>query len=300
MAITPQEAAQAILRRQAARDRLLPFVEYTHPCWGSGAHHRRICEAMEKFESGEIRRLMIFAPPRCSKSEIASRRFPAWYLGRHPDHQVISASYGDELAHDIGQDVRDILRDPYYQHIFPGVELRADSQAAGRWRTTGGGIYVAAGVGGPIVGRGAHRAIIDDPIKGREQADSLRMREIAWRWYWGNLHTRLMPGGGILLMMTRWHVDDLAGRLLKTEGELWTVLEMPAISKEDTEQPEALWPEWFPLSEMRQLRGQMTKAGRMREWYAQYMQRPTVDQGTYFRREWFAERWKHGDATRVA
>lgn len=287
--ITAEEAAEELLKRRYGRASLLGFTEYTHPCWKTGNHHRLICEYLEKVERGEIDRLMIFAPPRHSKSELASRRFPAWYLGRHPDHQIITASYGEELAADIGADVRDILHDQYYRNLFPATTLRVDTTAAGRWRTDQGGIYIAAGVGGAITGRGANLLIIDDPIKNREAADSQRMRDVAWKWFLGVAMTRLMPGGRVIIMMTRWHEDDLAARALQTDN--WKVLDLPAVQYERTEHETALWPEWFPIDVLRRTRETLTRGGRLREWKAQYQQKPTAEEGTYMRRDWFKSRF---------
>lgn len=284
--MTPrQRAAKELVDRDDARGRLLRFVEYTHPDWQSGKHHERICEALERVERGECRRLMIFAPPRHSKSELASRRFPAWFLGRNPDKQIITATYAADFAVDFGADVRDIIKSQDFRNVFPGVELHPDRKAASRWRTNQGGIYVASGVGGPITGRGAHLALIDDPIKNREDADSSRKRDKVWKWYNSTLYTRLMPGGAIVVMMTRWHEDDLAGRLFKQGG--WDVIELAAIENEHTDHEAALWPEWFPLDVMRDKRDKIPP----REWAALYCQHPTTDTGTYCKREWFADRY---------
>ena len=144
-----------------ARESLLAFTEYTFPEFEAGEHHTQICEALERVERGELKRLMIFAPPRHTKSELASRRFPAWYLGKHPNRQVISSTYSGEFASDFGRDVRDIVSSVEYSRLFD-TRLRADSAAVNRWQTTDKGIYVSVGVGGPITGRGAHLAIIDD------------------------------------------------------------------------------------------------------------------------------------------
>lgn len=279
------EAAAELLSRRSARRSLLAFAEYTHPSWTTGEHHRRICDMLERVERGEVRRGMIFAPPRHTKSELASRRFPAWFLGRNPTKQIITATYAADFAVDFGADVRDIIRSQDCRNVFPGLALHPDRKAASRWRTTEGGIYIAAGVGGPITGRGAHLALIDDPVKNREDADSARKREKVWRWYNSTLYTRLMPDAALLLMMTRWHEDDLAGRLLKQGG--WEVLELPAIANEDTDREAALWPEWFPLEELLEKRSKLPA----REWSALYQQRPTTDQGAYCRREWFEQRY---------
>lgn len=217
---------------------------------------------------------MIFAPPRHTKSELASRRFPAWYLGRHPNHQIISTTYSGDFASDFGRDVRDIVASEEYNKLFPEIGLRADSSAVNRWQTTGGGIYVSVGVGGPITGRGAHVAIIDDPVKNQQDADSETVRESVWNWYLTTLKTRLMKNGAIILMMTRWHEDDLAGRILKEEGGEWEVLKLPAITD-----GKALWDEWFPLEELE------THKKHKRTWEALYQQNPTPDEGVFFRRE---------------
>lgn len=217
---------------------------------------------------------MIFAPPRHTKSELASRRFPAWCLGKHPNWQVISTTYSGDFASDFGRNVRDIVSSPEFSKIFK-TKLRPDSAAANRWETTDKGVYVSVGVGGPITGRGAHLAIIDDPIKNQEDADSETIREKVWNWYLTTLKTRLMPGGAIILMMTRWHEDDLAGRILREEPGEWEVLRLPAVSDDGS----ALWPEWFPLSELE------THKKHKRTWEALYMQNPTPAEGTYFKRE---------------
>jgi len=287
--ITRTEAAKELLRRMDAAERLLPFVEYTHPNWQTGAHHKTICDRLEAVDRGDIRRLLIEAPPRHGKSELASRRFPAWYIGRHPDQQVICVSYNDDLAKDIGRDVRNIIREREFQNIFPGITLAEDSAAAGRWHTKQGGSYLAAGVGGTMTGYGAHLGVIDDPIKNQEEADSERIRDNIWRWYTSTFRTRLMPGGAIVLMMTRWHEDDLAARVQQSEE--WVVLKLPAIDEEGTEREKALWPEWYPLEDLHQTRDVLMR-GSPRQWWALYQQEPKSEQGTYVQRSWFAERYK--------
>lgn len=218
-------------------------------------------------------------PPRHGKSELASKRFPAWCLGRDPKRQIIAASYNSDLASDFGRNVRNLVAEPEFGQVFPGVTLAPDSQAANRMNTNKGGTYVAAGVGTAVTGRGAHIALIDDPFKDREEADSERRRELVWDWYRSTLYTRLMPGGAIVLIQTRWHEDDLAGRLLEQEGDQWEVLELPALG--DTY--EALWPEWYPVEALERIRDTIGP----REWSALYQQRPQPDEGTFFKREWF-------------
>ena len=229
------------IRAAKARRSLLRFTEYTNPLYERAQHHEQIAAKLEAVERGEIDRLMIFMPPRHGKSELASKRFPAWCLGRNPQMQIIAASYNSDLANDFGRHVRNIVAEPEFGEIFPGVSLAPDSQAANRMNTNKGGSYVAAGVGTAVTGRGAHIALIDDPFKDREEADSERRREVVWDWYRSTLFTRLMPGGRIVLIQTRWHEDDLAGRLLEHEGDQWEVLELPALSEDG----DALWPEWY-------------------------------------------------------
>lgn len=263
-----------------ARRSLLSFTSYTNPLYAAANHHRLIAEKLEAVERGEIDRLMIFMPPRHGKSELASKRFPAWCLGRNPRRQIIAASYNSDLANDFGRNVRNIVAEPEFGQVFPNVALAADSQAANRMNTNHGGAYVAAGVGTAVTGRGADIALIDDPFKDREEADSERRREIVWDWYRSTLFTRLMPGGSIVLIQTRWHEDDLAGRLLENETD-WEVLDLPAISKEG----KALWPEWYDLSALERIKATIGP----REWSALYQQQPQPDEGTFFQRAWFKE-----------
>lgn len=221
---------------------------------------------------------MIFMPPRHGKSELASKRFPAWCLGRKPTRQIIAASYNSDLANDFGRNVRNIVGEPEFREVFPSVDLSPDSHAANRMNTNHGGAYVAAGVGTAVTGRGAHIALIDDPFKDREEADSERRRDLVWDWYRSTLFTRLMPGGAIVLIQTRWHEDDLAGRLLASESD-WEVLELPAIDADG----KALWPEWYDEQALERIKATIGP----REWSALYQQRPQPDEGTFFQRAWF-------------
>lgn len=267
------------MESRQARQSLLKFTEYTNPLYQRAAHHVVIAEKLEAVERGDIDRLMIFMPPRHGKSELASKRFPAWCLGRDPKRQIIAASYNSDLANDFGRNVRNLVAEPEFSQVFPKVTLAPDSQAANRMNTNHGGTYVAAGVGTAVTGRGAHIALIDDPFKDREEADSERRRELVWDWYRSTLYTRLMPGGAIVLIQTRWHEDDLAGRLLEQEEDQWEVLELPAIS----EDYQALWPQWYPLDALERIKATIGP----REWSALYQQRPQPDEGTFFKREWF-------------
>ena len=269
------------MRAAKSRRSLLSFTEYTNPAYRGANHHRLIADKLEAVERGEIDRLMIFMPPRHGKSELASKRFPAWCLGRQPKRQIIAASYNSDLANDFGRNVRNIVAEPEFGQVFPNVGLAPDSQAANRMNTNHGGTYVAAGVGTAVTGRGADIALIDDPFKDREEADSERRRDVVWDWYRSTLFTRLMPGGAVVLIQTRWHEDDLAGRLLEAEGDQWEVLDLPAINKAG----EALWPEWYDLKALNRIKDTIGQ----REWSALYQQQPQPDDGTYFQRAWFKE-----------
>jgi predicted phage terminase large subunit-like protein len=274
-------AIQREMKARAARQSLLGFTEYTLPQYQRAAHHELIAEKLEAVERGEIDRLMIFMPPRHGKSELASKRFPAWCLGKNPKRQIIAASYNSDLANDFGRNVRNIIAEPDFSQVFAGVTLAPDSQAANRMNTNHGGTYVAAGVGTAVTGRGADIALIDDPFKDREEADSERRRELVWDWYRSTLYTRLMPGGAIVLIQTRWHEDDLAGRLLEQEADQWDVLELPALHPDRG----ALWPEWYNETALLRIKETIGP----REWSALYQQSPQPDEGTFFQRDWFKE-----------
>lgn len=274
------------IRAERGRRGLGAFTSYINHAYTAADHHRRICEKLEEVERGEIDRLMIFMPPRHGKSLLASRMFPAWYLGRNPSKQVIAASYNSDLAADFGRDVRNIVSSPEFADIFHDVALRQDSRAANRMNTGHGGAYVAAGVGTAVTGRGAHVLLIDDPLKDREEADSERRRQVIDDWYRSTAFTRLMPGGAVVLIQTRWHEDDLAGRLLDREGVIeddgeWTVLELPALDNAG----EALWPEWYPVPTLERIKNTIGT----REWSALYQQQPQPDEGTFFQRDWFKQ-----------
>lgn len=265
-------------RRELARRHLLDFAPEIVPNYEAAKHHQLICERLEAVERGDIDRLMIAMPPRHGKSQLASRLFPAWYLGRNPTKQIIAASYNSDLAMDFGRDVRNIVGSPEFSEVFPGVSLATDSKAANRMNTNHGGTYIAAGVGTSVTGRGANIALIDDPFKDRAEADSERIRENVWAWYQSTLYTRLMPRGSIVVINTRWHDDDLSGRLLNGSDK-WELLELPAINA----QGEALWPEWYDIPALERIKANIGP----REWSALFQQQPQPDEGTYFQREWF-------------
>lgn len=225
-------------------------------------------------------------PPGAAKSTYASVLFPPWYFGKNPGHAVIAASHTAELAEKWGRRVRNLMSE---HSLVLGVGLAPDSQAAGRWETSSAGEYFAAGVGGAIAGRRADLVIIDDPVRSREDADSELIRNKVWDWYKSDLYTRLKPGGRIILIQTRWHEDDLAGRILQdmeAGGDRWEVISLPAIAEESDplgrKPGSPLWPEWEDSSALERKR----RAVGARDWSALYQQRPAPEEGDYFKSDW--------------
>lgn len=236
---------------------------------------------------------MITMPPRHGKSMLASEFFPAWYLGRNPDHYVVTATYAQELADDFGRKVKNQIEDSGFKAIFPGVGLADDSKSAKRFHIEGEqggyehatsqrGAFYAVGVGGPLTGRGAHLLLIDDPVKNREDAESEIVRKKTKDWYTSTAYTRLMPGGRVVVIQTRWHEDDLSGWLqTEHQHEGWVVLDLPAIDAKGN----ALWPEQYDIGALERIK----RALPPRDWSALYQQQPTPDEGDYFKDEWFRQ-----------
>lgn len=269
-----------------ARASLASFTEYLELGYQPAKHHRLIISKLEAVERGEIKRLMVFMPPGSAKSTYGSILFPSWYLGRNPTRSVLAASHTTELAERFGRKVRNILADEPYQSLFD-TRLAEDSQAAGRWATSVGGEYYAAGAGTAILGYRADLGIMDDPVAGREAADSEREREKVWEWYKSDFYTRLKPGAAIVLIMQRWREDDLAGMLLddaKEGGEQWEVLKLSMEAEEGDvlgrDVGEPLWPEWFRAQDIDQAKRDP------RNWLALYQQRPRPESGGEFKKDW--------------
>lgn len=219
-----QGAEREIAQRALCRRKLLPFIQKFNKTYSAGWVHQDICGRLERFVAavarGESPRLMLFMPPRHGKSEIASKNLPAWVLGQYPDWEIIAASYAVSLPIGFSRKVQSLIQDPYYHILFPKTKLHPKAQSAEAWMTTAEGGYVAAGVGGGITGKGAHIFIIDDPVKDAQEADSDTQRSSVWDWWGSTAKTRLAPGGGVLVIQTRWHDDDLSGRLLEQMKEL--------------------------------------------------------------------------------
>jgi hypothetical protein len=278
-------AAKELLKRRAIRR---DFTEWSRHCgFEPAAHHRLLIEKLEAVADGKIDRLMVFMPPGSAKSTYTSVLFPPYILARNPGMTVIAASHTVELAERFGRRVRNLISE--HGNVL-GYSLAADSQAAGRWDTDAGGEYFAAGVRGPITGRRADLALIDDPVKSREEADSDIIRERVKDWWRNDLYTRLKPGGRVILIQTRWHEDDLGGWLLDEEkrgGDKWDVLSLPAIAEDNDplgrKPGEPLWPDWQDGKALERIQG----AVGARTWNALYQQRPQPDEGTFFQRDWF-------------
>lgn len=278
------EFLETLQKRRSIRRSLTSWCRYAG--YEPARHHRLLIDKLERVTSGEIDRLAVFMPPGSAKSTYASILFVPWYMAQFGDHCVIAASHTQELAEKWGRRVRNLLAE---HELILGCALAPDSQAAGRWETGSGGEYFAAGVGGAITGRRADLAIIDDPLKGHEQADSDLIRDKQWEWYTSDLYTRLKPNARVVLIQTRWHEDDLAGRLLAAQhsgGDKWEVISLPAIAEEDDalgrKPGEALWPEWEALADLERRRHVNTP----RQWAALYQQRPAPEEGDYFKAEW--------------
>lgn len=307
--------------RTLARRRLMAFIKRFRPKYEAGWVHEDICRRLERFvrdvEAGKEPRLLLMMPPRGGKSEIASRHFPPWVLGQHPDWEIIAASHTTSLSMSFSRYIRDLLRDPAYQNVFPGAVLDPSSQSVENWNLTAGGGYLAAGVGSAITGRGAHILLLDDLVKDIEAADSQGQRDSTWEWYISTAHSRLAPGGGVLGIMTWWSEDDWAGRVQQVmhggEGDQFEIVRYPAINElgdeyiladdsiaeipEGAPVPEgarmtrphntALHPARYTTQAMLRKKANYIAAGLKRMWDALYQQNPTPDEGIYFAKDMF-------------
>lgn len=276
---------------QAGRYSLIDFSIITNPKYKPSWHHESLGKALEMVENGQIKRLIIQMPPRHGKSQLASINFPAWYMGRNPDKEIIASSYSSDLAQDFGAKTRDLINGDSYHNIFK-TRLRADEQARGKWRTLEGGTYISTGVGGPITGRGADVLIIDDATKNREEADSEVIREKIWNWYISTAYTRLEKNGSVIVIATRWHLDDLIGRLLRAEqegGDEWVLVSFPAIATEDEEhrkKGEALWLTKYPVEALEGIKRNIGPY----DWESLYQQSPVLTTGQEFKKAWITYR----------
>lgn len=282
---------------------LLSFALHTRDHYEANWHHRLLCEQLNAFAEGHIKRMMVFMPPRHGKSELVSRCLPAYLMGRNPDASIVATSYSASLASRMNRDVQRIMDSNEYKEVFPNTRLN-DSNVrtlSGSWMRNSDlfeivghrGVYQNAGVGGGITGMGADYVIVDDPIKNQEEAHSLTYRQRVWDWYISTLYTRLQSeDSGVLVTLTRWHEDDLAGRLLKQAKEdpnsdQWVVVSLPAVKEglpddfDPREEGEALWPSRFPLELL-----EKNKANGSYFWNALFQQRPAPPEGAIVQRDW--------------
>ena len=257
------------------------------PGFVHGRHHALMAKKFEAIAKGEMKRVIINMPPRHTKSEFASYLLPSWFLGLHPAKKVIQCSNTADLAVGFGRKVRNLVDSEQYASVFPGVKLRQDSKAAGRWATNKNGEYFAIGVGGTVTGKGADLLIIDDPHSEQEAALAAGNPEIyqkVYEWYTSGPRQRLQPGGAIVIVMTRWGEADLTGRVLqdamkREKGEEWELIELPAIMPSGN----PLWPEFWSIDELEALKEELPVS----KWNAQYQQKPTGEEGALVKREWW-------------
>ena len=280
-----------LYEKQKAQDTFMGFVEKVWPEFISGRHHKIMARAFERVVNGECKRLIINMPPRHTKSEFASYLLPAWFLGKFPHKKVIQSSNTAELAVGFGRKVRNLVDLDTYKELFPGLELRADSKAAGRWNTSKNGDYFAIGVGGTVTGKGADLLIIDDPHSEQEAALAASNPDVfdkVTEWYTSGPRQRLQSGGAIVIVMTRWAMRDLTGQVLKAAaqrgGEQWEVIEFPAIMPSG----KPLWPEFWSLDELEALREELPNS----KWQAQYQQNPVGNESAIVKRDWW-KWWEH-------
>ncbi|MFI0912520.1 terminase large subunit domain-containing protein [Streptomyces abikoensis] len=251
-------------------------------------HLDLVDRAFERVAAGQPTRLLLTMPPRHGKSRRAARWAPLWYLRRRPDHRVMIASYSSDLADDHGRWIRDAIL-TYGPQI--GVALRPGSSAANRFDLDGAeGGFVAAGVGGGLTGKGAHLAVVDDPIKDAAEAGSPTMRRRLWEWWQAVLLTRIEPGGSVIVIQTRWDEDDLAGRLLAEEAERWTHIDLPALALTASDalgRPvgAALWPERYDEPALDEIRRSVGE----RVWWSLYMQQPRPMEGGVWQWPWITD-----------
>jgi len=279
------EKYDEFLTQERGKVSFLDFVKHVYPGYKVGPHHLKLAQIFEDIANGKKKRVIVNIAPRHGKSELISYLAPAWFLGKYPQKKIIMASHTADLAVNFGRRVRNLVGSDNYKTIFPQVELQADSKSASRWGTNFNGEYFAIGVGGALAGRGADLFIIDDPHS--EQDAKTGRPDVflpAWEWFQSGPLQRLMPGGAIIVVMTRWSKLDLTGQIIKQlenndEVDPWEVIEFPAI-KDDGE---SLWPEFWPVEELLAKKAALD----IRYWNAQYMQNPVSEEGALIKREWW-------------
>jgi predicted phage terminase large subunit-like protein len=288
------EAYEKQTQLTARQTSFMPFIKHVYPGYKVGPHHRHLAQIFEDIANGVKKRVIVNIAPRHGKSELISYLAPAWFLGKHPHKKVIMASHTADLAVNFGRRVRNLVGSDPYQEIFQNVKLQADSKSASRWGTNYNGEYFAIGVGGALAGRGADLFIIDDPHS--EQDAKLGKPDVflpAWEWFQSGPIQRLMPGGAIIVVMTRWSKLDLTGQIVNQmvkndDVDEWEVVEFPAIIEDKNGEENSLWPEFWPLEELQSKRASLDP----RYWQAQYIQNPTSEEGALLKREWW-KTWEY-------
>jgi predicted phage terminase large subunit-like protein len=282
----------AQMTQSLGKESFLDFINHVYPGYKVGPHHLKLIQIFEDIAAGKKKRVIVNIAPRHGKSELISYLAPAWFLGKYPQKKIIMGSHTADLAVNFGRRVRNLVGSEAYKGIFPQVELQSDSKSASRWGTNFNGEYFAIGVGGALAGRGADLFIIDDPHS--EQEAKTGRPDVflpAWEWFQSGPLQRLMPGGAIIIVMTRWSKLDLTGMIVQQterneDVDPWEVVEFPAI-KDDGE---ALWPEFWDVEELLSKKAALD----IRYWNAQYMQKPTSEEGALIKREWW-QIWEKED-----
>lgn len=265
-----------------AQGSMTAFAHAMYPGFKEGPHHRKLGKIFQAIANGEKKRVIINIAPRMGKSEFSSYLFPAWFLGQYPDKKIIMATHTAGLSEDFGRRVRNLIDSDEYRQIFPKTLVADDQKAAGKWSTSAGGQYYAVGVGGALAGRGADLFVIDDPHSEQDiKANSRATFDNAWSWFQTGPLQRLMPDGAIIVIMTRWSLVDLTGRLINyqmrnPDSDQWEVVELPAILPSGN----SLWPEQWPIEQLEAKKANMDA----RYWNAQYMQQPTLDSAAFIKR----------------
>ena len=280
-----------IKKLESAEKNFIPFVRHVWPDFISGYHHRKIAKKFEDIAQGKIKRLIVNMPPRHTKSEFASFLFPSGLVGNNPKLKIIQTTHNTERAVRFGRKMKNLIDSDIYKQVFDEVAISADSKAAGRWETNQGGEYFAAGVGSSITGRGADLLIIDDPHS-EQDALSTTAFDNAYEWYTSGPRQRLQPGGAIVIVMTRWGVKDLTGRLIDAQAkepkaDQWELIEFPAILPSN----KPIWPEYWDIETLQTTKASLTE----QKWQAQWQQNPTSEEGSIIKREW----WKVWDEKEV-
>jgi predicted phage terminase large subunit-like protein len=292
-------------RLKAAKDDLIAFCQWMDPNYKVGRHHRLLADQLMAIERGEKDRVCVNIPPRHGKSQLVSTYYPAWFIGRNAGKKVMLVSHTADLAVDFGRKVRNIIDSEPYQQVFPNLSLSSDSKSAGRWTTSTGCEFYATGVGSALAGRGADLLLVDDPHSEQDVLNgNFSAFDKAYDWFAFGARTRLMPRGRVAIVHTRWHANDMTGRLIQdmtnNEGsDQYEVVEYPAILEvEDKATGEivqkALWPEFFDLTALLRTKASMP----VFQWNAQYQQNPTGEEASIIKRDWW-RLWTDDDPPHV-